>query len=171
MLAKKKLEELADACEKCMGEDSTSIEEHFESCPVCKDYSEQAEKVNQMLEVVQMLPSKSEEERFNILSARMEQFSTLPDDKRKDVIGDMLNAVGELSEEDLFKMVKTRTDIMVKLPKDKRQILMGSLQEVMSEWDMDRKMLEKRAVMAATQDYFILKRMMVRRMFNKMLSS
>ena len=117
-----------------------------------------------------MLASKPEEERRNILKARMEQFSTMPEDKRIASISDMTDAVGELSEEEREKIIKTRTDIITKLPKDKREILMGSLKKVMATWPEERKMMEKQAVMAATQDYFILKRIMVRMMFKKMLT-
>ncbi len=47
---------------------------------------------------------------------------------------------------------------------------MGSAQEIFSTWEPDRKMMEKEAVMYATDDYMLLKRMMVRRMFKKMLA-
>lgn len=82
----------------------------------------------------------------------------------------MLDSLEELSKEDMFRIVKTRTDIITKLPKDKRNILMGTLKEAMSDWTQDRKMMEKRAVMAATQDYFIMKRIMVRMMFKKIMA-
>ncbi|MCK5660863.1 MAG: hypothetical protein KAH86_05835, partial [Methanosarcinales archaeon] len=154
----------------CAGKDAASFDEHMESCPVCQDYKEKAEKVHQMLEVMQMMASKPEEERQKILSARMEKISTMPDDKRLAAITDMLDSLEELSEEDRIKVVKTRTDIITKLPKEKRQILMGTLKKAMSPWSDERKMMEKRAVMAATQDYFVLKRMMVRMMFKKLMT-
>ena len=169
MSSREELEELAQACEECVGKDAASIDEHLESCPICQDYKIKAEQINQMMEVTQMMASKPEEERRAILSARMDQFSQMPDDKRKAAISDMLDAVGELSEEDRVKVVKTRTDLMVQLPKEKRDILMGNLQEIMSQWPDDRKMMEKRAIMAASQEYFILKRMLVRRLFKNML--
>jgi coproporphyrinogen III oxidase-like Fe-S oxidoreductase len=100
----------------------------------------------------------------------MEQFSTMPEDKRTMAISDMLDAVSELPEQDRIKIVRTRIDIMTALPKQKKEALMGTLKKVMSTWSQDRKMMEKQAVMAATQDYFILKRMMVRMMFKKMLA-
>ena len=170
MTAKEELEQLAKACEECAGKDAASFDEHMESCPVCQDYKEKAEKVHQMLEVMQMMASKPEEERHKILGARMEHFSTMPDDKRLAGITDMLDSLEELSEEDRIKVVKTRTDIITKLPKEKRQILMGTLKNAMSPWSDERKMMEKRAVMAATQDYFVLKRMMVRMMFKKLMA-
>ena len=55
------------------------------------------------------------------------------------------------------------------MPKAKREVLMGTLKDVMNEWGMDRKMMEQRAVMAATDDYMFLKRMMVRRMFKNLM--
>ena len=170
MSAKEELEKLALACEECAEKDDASLDEHLTTCPVCIDHNKKAEEIHQMLEVMQMMASKPEEERHNILAARMEKFSTMPDDERKDAISDMLDSLEELSEEDRLKIVKTRTDILTKLPKDKRKILMGTLKEAMSGWTQDRKMMEKRAVMAATQDYFIMKRMMVRMMFKKMMA-
>ncbi len=170
MTQREELEKLAKACEECAGKDTASLDEHLEKCPVCQDYKAKAEKINQMMEAVQMLASKPDEDRRKILGARMEQFSTMPEDKRMVAISDMLDAVSELSEEDRKKIVKTRTDIITKLPKEKRENLMGTLKKVMSTWSDERKMMEKQAVMAATQDYFILKRMMVRMMFKKMLA-
>ena len=170
MTTREELEKLAKSCEACAGKDAGSLDEHIEKCPVCQEYKEKAEKTNQMMEVVQMLASKPDEERQKILFARMEAFSTMPEDKRMKAISDMMDAVGELSEDERVKIVKTRTDIITKLPRDKKDILMGTLKKVIATWSEDRKMMEKSAVMAATQDYFILKRMMVRMMFKKMLS-
>ncbi|MDL5504124.1 MAG: hypothetical protein QSU88_13015, partial [Candidatus Methanoperedens sp.] len=121
-----------------------------------------AEKINQMMEAVHMLALKPDEERRKILSARMEQFFTMPEDKRMIAISDMLDSIAELPEEDRVKIVKTRTNIITSLPEQKKDVLMGTLKKVMARWTHDRKMMEKQAVMAATQDYFILKRMMVR---------
>lgn len=170
MTAKEELETLAKACEECSGKDPASLDEHLEKCPVCQEYKEKAEKINQMLEVVQMLASKPDEERQKILGARMEAFSTMPEEKRMAAISDMLDAVGELSENERMKIVKTRTDIITKLPKDKRELLMGTLKKVIATWPEERKMMEKQALMAATQDYFILKRIMVRMMFKKLMA-
>lgn len=170
MSAKEELEKLALACEECAGKDEASLDEHLTTCPVCVDHNNKAKEIYQMLEVMQMMASKPEEERHNILAARMEKFSTMPDDERKAAITDMLDSLEELSEEDRVKIVKTRTDIITKLPKDKKNILMGTLKDVMSDWTQERKMMEKRAVMAATQDYFIMKRIMVRMMFKKLMA-
>lgn len=94
----------------------------------------------------------------------------MPDDQRLETISKMLDAEGELSEADLFKIVTTRVDILTKLPKAKRVLLMETLEKVMSQWPENRKLLEKRAIMNATQDYFLLKKTLLRRMFKKMLS-
>ncbi|MCX9013340.1 MAG: hypothetical protein OIN89_00840 [Candidatus Methanoperedens sp.] len=170
MTHREDLKKLANACEECSGKDAASLDEHLEKCPVCQEYKMKAEKIDQMMEAVQILASKSEGDRRKILGARMEQFSTMPEDKRTMAISDMLDAVSELPEQDRIKIVRTRIDIMTALPKQKKEALMGTLKKVMSTWSQDRKMMEKQAVMAATQDYFILKRMMVRMMFKKMLA-
>ncbi|KCZ70506.1 hypothetical protein ANME2D_02526 [Candidatus Methanoperedens nitroreducens] len=169
MTAREELEKLAKECEECAGKDVVSFEEHFEKCPACQERKAKAEKLAQIADMMQMLASKPEEDRRQIFSARMEQFSSLPEDKRIAAITDMLDGIAELPEEDRIKVVKTRIDLMAKLPKEKREILMGSLKKIMSSWPEERKMMERHAVMAATQDYFILKRMMIRNMFKKML--
>ena len=169
MSHREELEKLAKACEECSGKDRASMDEHLEKCPACLEYKMMAEKISQMMEAVHMLALKPDEERRKILSARMEQFASMTEDKRMAAISDMLDSIAELSEEDRIKIIKTRTDIMASLPKQKKDVLMGTLKKVMGGWTPDRKMTEKQAVMAATQDYFILKRMMVRKMFTKML--
>jgi hypothetical protein len=74
-----------------------------------------------------------------------------------------------LTEDERIKIVKTRTNILTKLPKEKRTVLMGTLKEIMSVWTPERKMIEQRALMAATEDYFLLKKIMVRKMFSRLM--
>ncbi|UGV39703.1 hypothetical protein J7W08_06040 [Methanococcoides orientis] len=170
MIAEEKLEKLAKACEECIGEDSGSIDDHFEKCPVCKLYKEQAETVYCITETIKNIASKSEEERCDAICKNLDEFYGMPDDERLEAISEMLDAEGGLSEEDMFKIVTTRIDLLTKLPKEKRVLLIETLEKVMSQWPEDRKMLEKRAIMNATQDYFLLKKTLLRRMFKKMLS-
>jgi excinuclease UvrABC nuclease subunit len=169
MSHREELEKLANACEECWGKDMASLDEHLERCPVCQEYKMKSEKINQMVEAVHMFASKPEDERRKILGARMDQFSTMPEEKRIIAISDMLDSIAELSEEDRIKILKTRADIIASLPGQKNVILMGSLKKVLEGWPEERKMMERQAVIAATQDYFILKRMIVRKMFKKML--
>ncbi len=170
MTTRHELDELAQMCFECADSDDASIDDHLEDCAVCKDYSNKAEMFNQTLEVLQMMAARPEEERSRILGARMEKFTTMPAEERIRAIGGMLEALGELPEEDRNKIVRTRINILTSYPKEKRQMLMGSLQEIFSHWPEDRKMMEQKAVMHATQDYFILKRMMIRNMFKKMMT-
>ncbi len=169
MSHREELEKLAEACEDCWGKDIASLDEHLERCPVCQEYKIKSEKINQMMEAVHMFASKPENERRKILSARMDQFSTMPEEKRILAMSDMLDSIEELPEEDRIKILKTRTDMIASLPAKKNVILMGSLRKILAEWPEERKMMERQAVIAATQDYFILKRMIVRKMFKKML--
>ncbi len=169
MSHREELEKLAEACEECWGKDIASLDEHLERCPVCQEYKMKSEKINQMMEAVHMFASKPEDERRKILGARMDQFSAMPEEKRIIAISDMLDSIAELSEEDRINILKTRADIIASLPGPKNIILMGSLRKVSEGWPEERKMMERQAVIAATQDYFILKRMIVRKMFKKML--
>ncbi|MEL4305238.1 hypothetical protein [Methanococcoides sp. LMO-2] len=170
MIAEEKLEELAKACEECIGNDSGSIDEHFQKCPVCKLYKEQVETVSCITETIKHIASKSEKEKCDALCKKLDEFYSMPDDQRLEAISKMLDAEGELSEADLFKIVTTRVDLLTKLPKEKRVHLMDMLEKAMSRWSEDRKLLEKRAIMNATEDYFLLKKTLIRRMFKKMLS-
>lgn len=170
MIAEGKLEELAKACEECIGNDPGSIEEHFEKCPVCKLYKEQEETVSCITETIRNIASKSEEDRCDALCRKLDKFYSMPDDQRVDAISKMLDSEGVLSEEELFKIVTTRVELLTKLPKEKRIRLIDMLEKAMSNWSEDRKQLEKRAIMTATEDYFLLKKTVLRRMFKKMLS-
>lgn len=121
-------------------------------------------------EAAQMLASKHENDRRRILTERLERILSMPEEERVAAIGDMLEAEGELSDEDRAKVVKTRLEIFTEFPKEKRDILMGALKKVMSSWTGDRKIMERQAVLAATQDYFILKKMAIRAIYNRMLA-
>lgn len=169
MTTKNELNDILDACEKCAGADDKSYEEHFAECPTCQEYAEKAEKLNQQMEVLELMASKPLEARKQILGARMRKFISLPDAERKAAIGELMDALGELTDDAMSKVVKARTDLMMEIPKEHRQKLMGTLKEIMSEWPNDRKMRERQAVIKATEDYFFLKRKMVRKKFGQLL--
>lgn len=167
---KDELEKLAKACEECSDKDTLSFDQHLDNCIACQEYKAKAEKLNQMTEAVRMLASKPDDERRKILNARMEQFFSMPPEKRRSSIGDMLELIGELSEEERIKITKTRMDIVTNLPKEKRDVFMADLKRVIADWSEERKLMEMRSVKAATQDYFILKRIVIRRLFGKILT-
>ncbi|MCK4969045.1 MAG: hypothetical protein KAS77_00905 [Thermoplasmata archaeon] len=140
------------------------------ACPACEDREKKAEEISQMIQTFQMMSAKSEEDRKKILNARMNGFLTMPDDKRVDAMTDMFDTIEDLTPNQRNTIVKTRTDLLTSMPKDDRNKIMGSAKEIFSTWEPDRKMMEKEAIMYATDDYMLLKRMMVRRMFKKMLA-
>jgi hypothetical protein len=170
MALKEEIEKLAEACGDCAEADDGSLDEHFASCPSCQEYEKKAEQMSQMVEVLQMNAAKPEEDRYKILHARLQSFVQMPDDERKDAITNMFDSLAMLSEEDRVKIVKSRTDVITKLPKEQRMKLLGTAKMIAPEWDKDRKNMEMRAIMAATEDYFLLKRIMVRKMFKNILS-
>ncbi len=161
---------MAAACEACATDDDLSIDEHMAACPACDDREKKAEEISQMIQTFQMMSAKSEEDRKKILNARMNGFLTMPDDKRVDAMTDMFDTIEDLTPDQRNTIVKTRTDLLTSMPKDDRNKIMGSAKEIFSTWEPDRKMMEKEAIMYATDDYMLLKRMMVRRMFKKMLA-
>ena len=169
MSMKQDLANLAEACEVCAMSDDSSIDDHMLSCPACQDHERKAEEISQMIQTMRMLASKPEEERRMILTARIDNFASMPELKRFQAISDMLDSLEELTEEQRVAVVKTRTNILTSASKVKRDVLMGTLKDIMKDWDMDRKMMEQRAVMTATDDYMFLKRMMVRRMFKSLM--
>jgi hypothetical protein len=169
MTTKAELEKLLAECEACADADDKSYEEHFATCPSCKEHAEKAEKLNQMMEVLEMMAAKPLEARKQILGARMRKFVSLPDVERKEAVGELLDALGELDEVSMAKVVKARTDLMMEIPKEHRQKLMTTLGQVMKEWTPERKMRERMAFLKATDDYFFLKRKMVRKKFGQLL--
>jgi hypothetical protein len=170
MSLREELDRLAEECDLCSLSDDGSLDEHLVTCPSCHDHLKKAEEVSQMIQTMKMLAAKPEEDRHKILSARIHGFTQMPDEKRYDAITDMLDALHELPQEDVNTVVRTRLDILTGLPRDERMKLLGSMKDIMQNWSMDRKMIEQQAVMTATDDYMMLKRMMVRRMFKKLMS-
>lgn len=169
-MTSQQLDEMLSACEECAGGDVRSYEEHFAACPECKEYAEAAEKLNVQLGFMEDLASKPLDERKQLLGSRMRKFLGMPEAERKAAIADLLNALGDISEDARMKVVKARTDIMMEIPKEHRDTLMAVFAEIMKDWPHERKMMEKRAVMKSTEDYFFLKRKMVRKKFGQMLA-
>jgi hypothetical protein len=169
MTTKAELDKLLAECEACADGDDKSYDEHFSTCPSCKEHAEKAEKLNQMMEVLEMMAAKPLEARKQILGARMRKFVSLPDAERKEAITELLDALGELDEESMSRVVKARTDLMMEIPKEHRQMLMNTLGQIMKEWPAERKMMERMAMMKATEDYFFLKRKMVRKKFAQLI--
>ena len=169
MSMRQDLNRLAEECEVCAMDDDASIDDHMTNCPSCVDHSKKAEEISQMIQTFQMLSAKDEESRKKILTARMDGFLSMPDEQRVDAMSDIFDTLEDLNEDQRNAIVKTRTDILTSLPKDDRQKILGSAKVIFSTWDDDRKMMEQRSLMYATEDYMLLKRMMVRRMFKKMM--
>ena len=169
MTSKVQLDHLAQLCHECASQDEGSLDGHLSSCPICTEYSKKAEMFNQTLEVLQMMASKPEEERNRILGVRIQQFTTMSDEKRAMAVSGMLEALAELPIKDRIKIVKARTDIMTTLPRSQRDPLLESMAHIMGSWTEERKIIERQALFAATEDYFILKRVMLRKMFDRMM--
>ena len=118
---------------------------------------------------VENLGTKSPDVRKQMLGARMVEFMGMPPPQRKQAIAGLLNALGEVSESTRVKVVDARTQLLIEAPKENQQILMGVLKEVMSGWSPQRKQMEKQAVTKATEDYFFLKKRIVRKKFAALL--
>lgn len=92
-----------------------------------------------------------------------------PEEAQAD-IATLLDALGKVDEDTRNKVVKARTEVMLEIPGEHRKTLMNHIKAVASDWTDARKEQERDAVAFATQDYFFLKRMMVRRKFNSLLA-
>jgi len=169
MTTKNELDDILEACEACAGADDKSYHEHFEECPTCKEYAEKAEKLNQQIEVLELMAAKPLEARKQILGARIRKFLSLQGPERKAAITELLDGLHELDDDAMSKVVKARTDLMMEIPKEHRETLMGVLKDIVADWPQDRKMRERQAIIKATEDYFFLKRKMVRKKFNKLM--
>ena len=100
----------------------------------------------------------------------MRSFLGMPPEERKAAISDLLDGLDDVSTKARIKIVKARTDLIMEMPKEHRETLMAILKEIMSTWSSERKMLEKQTVMKATEDYFFLKKKMVRKKFGALLA-
>jgi len=169
MATKAEIDRLVAQCEECAGNDTRSYEEHFATCPRCQEAAEKAQHLNMQLEFLEGLASKPLEERKMLLGARMRQFLSMPEQERKEAIGDLLDGLGDLSEENRDAVIKARTDLMMEIPKEHRETLMVDLGDHMQDWSPERKMMEKQSVNHATEDYMFLKRRMVRKKFSKLM--
>jgi hypothetical protein len=169
MTTKKELDDIMEACEACAGADEKSFDEHFATCPSCQEYAEKAEKLNQQVEVLELMASKPLESRKQILGARMRKFISMQPPDRKAAITELLDGLHELDDDAMSKVVKARTDLMMEIPKEHRETLMKVLSDIMTTWPDDRKMRERKAVIKATEDYFFLKRRLVRKKFGQMM--
>lgn len=166
----RELDALADQCRECADGDDASIDDHLDNCNVCKEFSEKAESFNMTLEVVQIMASRPEGERHQFLSTRLERyFSIKGEQQRLEALRSLMDAMNELSAEDRTKIIRTRLQILTSLPTEKRKILLGSLQSIYSEWDLEKMMEERTAIHAITQNYPIIKRIVVRSMFKKIM--
>jgi hypothetical protein len=169
MTTKNELDDILEACEACAGSDDKSYEEHFATCPSCQEYAEKAEKLNQQIEVLELMAAKPLEARKQILGARMRKFLSMQAPDRRANISEFLDGLHELDDDSMSKVVKARTDLLMEIPKEHRETLMKVLSDIMTKWPEDRKMRERKAVIKATEDYFFLKRKMVRKKFGKLM--
>ena len=103
MTTMKELDKLAQECEECASKDSRSLDEHMDKCPQCQERKVKTEVHGKMVEAMQMMASKNEEDRSKILGARMEMIITLPEEEKITALIEMLDSLGELSQADMNK--------------------------------------------------------------------
>lgn len=167
--AREELELLAEECEVCALEHDEPIDNHLITCPSCSDHVDKANEIAQMIEHMKQISRDDEETRKVLLQHDVDSFLRMSDEERTDALSDMFDNLGDLNEAERTVLVKTRTDIMTSLPKEERDKMMESAQHIYSNYDVNRRITEEQAILAATQDYNPLKRTMVRRMYRKLM--
>ncbi len=123
-----------------------------------------------MKQFLEKIAAQPLDARKQALGARMRKFIGMPPAERQQAIAGLLNALGDVSESTRVACVKARTDLMTEIPKEHAEVLMGAIANVARSWSPERKAMEQRAVMQATEDYFFLKRRMVRKKFGALLA-
>jgi hypothetical protein len=171
MTTLKDLNKLAKECGECALGDNRSIDKHLNECGTCSDYMKKAEMFNNALKEIRIIAMKSDDERHRELHERMSRMANMDEDSRNRAISDLLDATSILAEEERLKIVGTRTDILTNFQKQERDPIMESMLSVMSEWDKQRKSAEMRTLLKATDKYPVLKKMMIKNMFEKALIS
>ncbi|NIP35067.1 MAG: hypothetical protein GWN18_03675 [Thermoplasmata archaeon] len=167
--AREELEQLAEECEVCALEHDESIDNHLITCPSCSDHVDKAHEIAHMIEHMKQISRDDEEMRKEVLVHDVEDFLAMSDEERKDAMSDMFDNIADLNEAERTVIVKTRTDIMTSLPKEERDRMIASAREIYSSYDVNRRISEEQAILAATEDYNPLKRTMVRRMYKRMM--
>lgn len=163
------LEQLAAECETCALVDDGPIDDHLLSCPVCSEQVKMAEDIDHSVHRMRKLSVQPEDTRREVLVHRLEDFMAMPRGERVDAMADMFEDLAELNEAQRTVIIKSRTDILTSLPKEQRDELFETARRIYSDYDLDRRIMEEQAILAATEDYNALKRTMVRRMYRKLM--
>jgi hypothetical protein len=169
MTTLKQLNELARECEACALQDSRSIAQHMKECNSCGDYREKAEIFNTTLNEMRTIASKEEFQRHRALHTKISNMANMNEDERTESMVGLFDAIAILPEKDRVKIVKTRTDVIADFPKYERDPVIKTMKMVANDWDDERKRIEKNALMKATEDYPVYKKIVIRNMFFSML--
>ena len=169
MTTLKELNKLARECEVCAMKDSRSISDHLKECHTCGDYREKAEAFNKTLTDLRKLVSKEEYARHRDIHTRISRMANMEEEERMESFRNLVDATAILPEEERVKMVKTRTDVIFEFPKYERDPIIRTMKYAVSEWDKDRKRIERNALLKATEDYPIHKKLLIRNLFGTMM--
>ncbi|MFW3145788.1 MAG: hypothetical protein ACMUIE_03130 [Thermoplasmatota archaeon] len=170
MTTLKELNNLAKECEKCALQDSRSINDHLKECNTCGDYFEKAENFNKQLKEIRDIAKKSESAIHRDVHERISRIANMEDEDRKTALTDLLDAISILPESDRIRFVRTRTEIITDFSKYERDPIIETMISVTKDWDKERKRIEMTSLMKATDDFPVLKKIMIRNMFEDMLS-
>jgi hypothetical protein len=170
MTTRKELNAILDNCDTCAGGDDASYYEHFTSCSQCIEYAEKAEQFETALVTLGEIAAEPYDVAKIRFLGELKGIIDKPAKVGRQEMSNLLDCVAELPDPTRDKLCKVRTDLIMEMPKNHRDRLMGVLQEIMRGWTSERKLMEMRSVVKATEDYQFLQKMMVRRKFNEMMN-
>ena len=169
MTMREELEQLAGECEACALGHEDPIDDHLVTCPSCSQHVDKAEEIAHQVEHMRRVSRDDEAMRRRLIGNDVEGFLRMSGGERRDALADMFDNLADLNEAERTAIVKTRTDIMTGLPRDERDGMMEAVREIYSGYDVNRRITEEQAIIAATEDYNPLKRTMVRRMYKRLM--
>lgn len=169
MTTLKELNKLAIECEACAMNDHKSLNAHLKECTTCGEYFNRAETFNIYLEELKEISKKDDMDLHRTLHEKFSGIANMEDSERNEVLTGIYDAISVLPEKDRIRFVKTRTDVLTDFPKYERDPIMTSLSGIAKKWDKERISTERRYMQKATDDYPVLKKVMVRNMFDRML--
>lgn len=169
MTKREELEQLAEEGEACALVDDASIDDHLVACPECSEQVRMAEEIDRSVHHMRKLSVQPEEARRDVLVPRLEEFKAMPREERVVAMADMFEDLADLNEAQRTVIIKSRTDILTSLPEEQREELFDAARRIYAGYDLDHRLMEEQAILAATQGYNPLKRTMVCRLYRRLM--
>ncbi len=170
MTLREDLDRLAGECEACAMTDQGSVYDHMLFCPSCQQHQLKADQIERELDRMDGLASENEMERMHRLGWEVNDIIHMSEGERLDAIRDIFDNLGDLTERQRRVLIKTHTDLLLSLPKREREKMLRATENVYSSYEPDRVARWRGTIEAVSRTYGPLKRGMVRKMYDRVLS-